>query len=90
MGDVDAGIVTTQMMLEAAELGLGSTWVGYFDPACLRTAFDIPEHLIPVALLPIGYPREDCTPSPFHENRLDTEHTVFFNSFRGVDAPREP
>ncbi|HCD46848.1 MAG TPA: nitroreductase [Lachnoclostridium sp.] len=89
MGDVDASIVATQMMLEAADLGLGSTWVGHFDPVCIRTAFDIPEHLIPVALLPIGYPREDCTPHPFHEKRFDPEHTVFFNSFSGIGSPKE-
>lgn len=88
MGDIDAGIVATQMMLEAAELGLGSTWVGHFDPAAICAAFDIPEHLIPVVLLPMGYPREDCTPSPYHEKRFDTEHTVFFNSFKGLELPK--
>ncbi len=88
MGDIDAAIVATQMMLEAAELGLGSTWVGHFDPAALRTAFDIPEHLVPVVLLPMGYPREDCIPSPHHEKRYDMEHTVFFHSFNGGRHPR--
>lgn len=88
MGDIDAGIVATQMMLEAAELGLGSTWVGHFDPAAIRTAFDIPEHLIPVVLLPMGYPREDCVPSPYHEKRFNMEHTVFFNSFQDAEPPK--
>ncbi|GLC82137.1 nitroreductase family protein [Lacrimispora brassicae] len=88
MGEIDAGIVATQMMLEAAELGLGSTWVGHFDPAAIRTAFDIPEHLIPVVLLPMGYPREDCSPSPYHEKRFDMEHTVFFNSFQDAEPSK--
>ena len=32
IGKGDTSIVTTQMMLEAAALGLGTTWVGHFDP----------------------------------------------------------
>lgn len=89
MGEVDSSIVATQMMLEAVELGLGSTWVGHFDPVCIRTSFDIPEHFIPVALLPIGYPGENCAPHPLHEKRFDIDHTVFFNSFDGIDSPKD-
>ena len=32
-GEIDAAIVTTHMMLEAAALGVGTTWVMHFDPA---------------------------------------------------------
>ena len=53
-GDVDASIVTTQMMLAAAELGLGTTWVGAFNHQKARELFNIPDYLVPVALLPIG------------------------------------
>lgn len=81
MGPVDASIVTAQMMLQAAELGLGTTWVGHFDPAAIRESFHIPEAYIPVALLPLGYPGEDSVPHPFHEKRYDLDHTVFYNSF---------
>ncbi len=84
MGPVDASIVTTQMMLQAAESGLGSTWVGHFDPAGIRTAFNLPEYLVPVALLPIGYPREDSVPHPLHEKRFSMNHTVYYNSFEGI------
>ena len=70
MGAVDAAIVTTQMMLEAASLGLGTTWVGYFDPAEVRKAYELPA--------------ADAAPAPFHEKRLAREETVFFDSFDGV------
>ena len=30
-GIIDASIVTTQMMLEIQDLGLGTTWIGSFD-----------------------------------------------------------
>lgn len=80
-GEVDASIVTTQMMLEVANLGLGTTWVGHFNPELVKAVFELPENIIPVALLPIGYPSENCAPSPMHEKRLDMNETVFYNTF---------
>jgi nitroreductase len=81
IGEVDASIVTTHMMLEATELGLGSVWVGYFNPEQIRTSFNLPDNYIPVALLPIGYPDEDAYPSPMHSSRNPVEKTVFYNDF---------
>ena len=81
MGEVDASIVTTQMMLEAAELGLGSTWVGAFSAEAIIEQFKIPENLVPVALLPIGYPAEDSVPSTNHNKRYDMSKTVFYESY---------
>jgi nitroreductase len=81
IGEVDASIVTTHMMLEATELGLGSVWVGYFNPEQIRTSFNLPDNYIPVALLPIGYPDEDAYPSPMHNSRNPLEKTVFYNEF---------
>ena len=83
-GDVDASIVVTHMMLQAAELGLGTTWVGAFNHQKARELFDIPDYLVPVALLPIGYPAEGVEPHPWHFRRFDMEHTVFYNSFDGI------
>lgn len=83
-GDVDASIVTTHMMLQAAELGLGTTWVGGFNHQKTRELFDIPEYLVPVAMLPVGYPAEDVKPHPWHNKRFELEHTVFYNTFDGI------
>lgn len=80
-GEIDASIVTTHMMLEITNLGLGTTWVGHFDPQAMVSTFNIPENLIPVALLPIGYPSETSAPSPMHEKRLEMIATVFYNKF---------
>lgn len=76
MGEVDAAIVSTQMMLEVTNLGLGTTWVGHFDPAAIKEKFALPENIIPVALFPIGYPAEDSAPNPRHFERLDIAETV--------------
>ena len=83
-GDVDASIVTTQMMLEIAELGLGTTWVGAFNHQKTRELFEIPDYLVPVALLPIGYPADGVEAHPWHYKRFDMEHTVFYNTFDGI------
>jgi nitroreductase len=68
-GEVDAGIVTTHMMLQAADAGLGTTWVMHFDPAKTREEFALPSHIIPVAFLPTGYPADDAQPAGFHSQR---------------------
>ena len=66
-GIVDASIVTTHMMLEAYSLGLGTTWIGAFNPDMVRKVYNIPDNFEIVALLPIGYPSNDATPSAMHE-----------------------
>ena len=86
VGDKDGSIVTTHMMLQAADIGLGTTWVGYFNPELTIKAFNIPENYVPVALLPIGYPAEDGTPSPMHSKRVPLEETVFYNDFSNLGA----
>lgn len=66
---VDASIVTTHMMLEATNLGLGSVWIGAFDSEKLRSEFEIPSNLSPVCLLVVGYKSKLCPPSPLHNIR---------------------
>ena len=74
--EMDCSIVTTQMMLQAQELGLGSTWVCWFDTEAVKKAFGLPAGIEPFALLPLGYPAADCTPSPMHSSRKSQEETV--------------
>lgn len=80
-GQVDASIVTTHMMLEVVEMGLGTTWVGSFDPEVVRKEFKLEENIIPVAILPIGYPSDHCEPYAGHFQRFEKDKTVFHNSF---------
>jgi nitroreductase len=74
------------MMLESANLGIGSTWVAAFDHDKIKELFNIPDYLTPVALLPLGYPAPDAKPHPVHYKRFDVNHTVFYNSFDGISA----
>lgn len=80
-GFIDGSIVTTQMMLEIQALGLGTTWIGAFDPQKIREVYNVPENYEIVALLPVGYPSQDAHPSKLHEDRKPIEETVFYNEF---------
>lgn len=67
-GESDAAIVCTHMMLEAWEQGIGSVWVLLFDPKRVAKEFNLPSHIRPICLLPIGYPSENCEPyRPWHD-----------------------
>jgi nitroreductase len=80
-GPVDASIVTTQMMLQAADIGLGTTWVMFFDPAKTVEEFNFPETLVPVAFLPLGYPAPDAVPADRHTQRHPLERIVYYHDF---------
>lgn len=80
-GDVDASIVTTHMMLEAAQLGIGTTWVMYFIPEAVRVELEVPDNLEPVALLVMGYPAPDAKPAPAHTQTKAIEDIAYYDSF---------
>ena len=78
MAEMDCAIVTTQMMLAANTLGVGSCWICAFDVPAMAKAFDLPANLTPYVLLALGYPTEDAQPGPRHFERLPLSDTVKF------------
>ncbi|MBQ4345083.1 MAG: nitroreductase family protein [Muribaculaceae bacterium] len=56
--DVDVSIAIEHICLAATAAGLGTCWVCNFDVKLLRTRFNIPDELTPIAIIPIGYPSE--------------------------------
>ena len=80
-GRIDATIVGTHIMLAVHDLGLGSTWVGHFDPAVFRREFNLPDRIEPVAILPIGHPAPDAKPTNKHLQRRPLTETVVYDSF---------
>ncbi|MHC1681426.1 MAG: nitroreductase family protein [Clostridiaceae bacterium] len=81
-GEVDATIVTTHMMLEAAAIGVGSSWISYFDKEKAKKLLDLPENIEPLVLLLLGYPTEESKPNnPMSGKRLPIEKTVFYNQY---------
>lgn len=74
--DVDGAIAATHLMLEIQDLGLGTTWVGWFDAPALKARFPQMEGYDLIALFPIGYPAEDAAPSERHTQRKSREELV--------------
>ena len=80
-GQTDASIVTTHMMLQAHELGVGSCWIMHFNPFAMREIFNIPENYEMAALLVMGYPSEDSEPIQMHSTFRPEDEIVFYESF---------
>lgn len=79
--EIDGSIVTTHMMLQAFDIGLGTTWVMAFDPVKVRAALDIPDNLEILALLPTGYPADDVEISPMHSKSVSLGEMAYYNKF---------
>lgn len=80
--DVDVSIVTTHMMLEAAEAGLGTVWIGSFDPVIIKDEFNIPENIEPIDILLIGYPdAELASPNRHDTARKSLEDMVHYEKY---------
>lgn len=60
------------ILIAATDLGLGCVWVGLYPNEQYREdfkkLFNLPQHIEPFALIPLGYPTQALTPS----NRLDS------------------
>lgn len=75
-GDIDVTIVLTHMMLEAANLGIGTCIVGYYDTDVLVKELNLPANIHPVLVMPFGYAAENAVPSPQHTSYRPLEETI--------------
>jgi nitroreductase len=55
---VDACIAASYFQLAIADKGLGTVWVGAFDDKKVMQILDLPIHITPVGIFPVGHPRE--------------------------------
>jgi nitroreductase len=60
--DVDVAIAMDHLILAAADVGLGTCWIGAFDPDAAREVLDLPDDVEPVAFTPLGYPADRLSP----------------------------
>jgi nitroreductase len=81
--DVDVAIAVDHITLAAAELGLGTCWICAFNAERCREVLNLPDHIEPVVLLPIGYPDDQVNPGRHQENRRPMEDLAFWNEFKG-------
>jgi len=56
--DVDVAIVMDHLILSAADKGLGTCWIGAFDPDAAREVLGLPDGVEPIAFTPLGYPAD--------------------------------
>lgn len=82
ISDIDATIITDHMMLQAASLGLDTLWICMFKPDVVREEFALPENLVPVNILLVGYgDGEAASPERHNETRKPIEATVWYEHF---------
>jgi len=60
--DVDTAIIMDHLILAATDEGLGTCWIGAFDPAEARRLLKLPEDVEPIAFTPLGYPDDQSPP----------------------------
>jgi len=53
--DVDVAIAIDHLVLKATDLGLGTCWVCNFDVEMASKKLQLPDHIEPIALIPLGY-----------------------------------
>lgn len=83
MVDIDTTIATTHMMLQAWSEGIGSCWITWFDPAVVKSAFSLPENVVPVNILALGYAQKQAqgqgqpTPCRHQQQRIPLAEMVW-------------
>lgn len=77
-GVEDATIVATHMILAAANAGVDSCWINFFDPDQLANELNLPENEEILMILDLGYAAEGTNPLANHASRKDLSETVFY------------
>ena len=77
-GVEDASIVATHMILAAADEGVDSCWINFFDPEKMEEALGLPENEEILMLMDLGYAAEGAGPLPNHSSRKELGETVSY------------
>jgi len=75
--DVDVAIAIDHLVLKATDLGLGTCWVCNFDVEMVRKKVRVPDHIEPIALIPLGY----TTSKAPQKSRKPLEEIVHWEKF---------
>ncbi len=59
---IDVAIAIEHMALQAVEEGLGTCWIGSFFPEKVRALLSIPDDILVIELLTLGYPADTAPP----------------------------
>ncbi|MDD2799114.1 MAG: nitroreductase family protein [Bacteroidales bacterium] len=83
-GEIDATIAVEHICLAATDLGLGSCWVCNFDNKKLIELLELPKHISPIAILPIGYINLEVYPELPNKLRKPLNELVHWEKFKQV------
>lgn len=72
--DVDVTIAMDHVIMAATDAGLGTCWIGAFNPAAAREVLGLPEAVEPIAMTPLGYPADQ----PVAKRRLALSDLVSY------------
>lgn len=75
--DVDVAIAFDHLVLAATAEGLGTCWIGAFDPTAAREILALPAGIEPIAFTPLGYPDE----APEARERKPLDQIVRYNKW---------
>jgi len=71
-----ASACVQNMMLAAAEYGLGTLWFTWFDPQKMKAVLNVPQNLEIAALIPIGKPKGEIKAPPRKDPKIHREGFV--------------
>lgn len=74
--EMDATIVATHMILEAANLNIDSTWIEAFDKNEAKNVFNLNDNIDPVCIINLGYRTDDCPENSMHNQRKNINEMV--------------
>ncbi len=57
--DIDLAIAVDHLTLAATDIGLATCWVCKFDVMTVAEILQLPDGIVPVAMIPVGYPAEE-------------------------------
>ena len=77
-GVEDATIVATHLTLAAANEGVDSCWLNFFDPDKAAALLGLPENEEVLMLLDLGYAADGAGPLPNHDSRKPLSETVTY------------
>ena len=88
----DCSAATENILIAATSIGLGSVWVGIYplesNIKSLRKILNIPEHVIPLSIVYVGYPAEEKEARTlFNEKRVYWQEYEPSRKHRTKDKP---
>lgn len=81
---LDGAAAIENFLIASYALGLGSCWVSAFDETAVRNILKLPTPVLPLAIVPVGFPDETPSPPP----RIDMSHIIHHDQYGRIEELR--